>query len=332
MSATTTYSPIAGSSWVQRAINVSITLGEGTFGDTGSNTVKLMGLRVVASINKGGFPSMDKADVRIYGLTPSVMNELSQLGVPFTLVRRNNILVVEAGDATNGMAVVFTGYLNKCWQNFDGMPDTFLQIESWIGVLQAGIPTTPLSFSGAADVATIMSGLAVQQGLSFENNGVQVKLSNPYLPGTPLEQMHKLARDADINMYLDIPPAIQSSNTTRTFGTLAIWPKNGTRGGTVPVINVNTGMIGYPKFNDTLIQFRTLLNPNLKIGGKILLQSSLGGTPAPPGNTSAAVARAGGPNGYWYIQAPFSYDLAAQVPDGPWYCDVTATRLNISTP
>jgi hypothetical protein len=57
---TTTTQP-SNSSYVQRQINVVITLGQGTFGQTGQNTVTLSGLRVKCDINKGGFPALDSA-------------------------------------------------------------------------------------------------------------------------------------------------------------------------------------------------------------------------------------------------------------------------------
>lgn len=307
-------SQATGTSYVERAIDVTITLGEGSFGGTGKNTVKLSGLRIVATIQKLGPPAFGSAEVRIFGLSSSIMNEVSTLGVPMPLIRLNNTILIEAGDVGGTMAAVFSGYIYRSWQNFDSQPDTMLQIISNTGAVDAMAPVPPISVEGGADVATIMSGLATRMGRSFENNGVQVQLSNPYFAGTAMEQAHALARAANIEMQDDGP-----------FGALAIWPKNGTRSGSVPLISVESGLIGYPRCQDQGISLRCLFNPNIRLGGQIELRSSLGGEPIPAQGATQAQAQRAGPNGQWYVTR-LTYDLSAQLPGGPWFCDVDGAR------
>ena len=267
MSATTS---ATNPSYVQRALDVTVTLGEGTFGQTGKNTLTLSGLRVVATIQKGGFPNMDTAEIRVFGVPQSLMNQVSTLGIPQTMARWNNIVTLTAGDAVNGMAQVFSGSIYSVVQKFNAAPETYFQIVSFAGYINAMAPVAPTSYPGAADVATIMAGLAKTMGLAFENNGVQVKLASPYFAGTALEQAHNVARAAGIEMYID-----SGSNT------LSIWPKLGTRAGPVPLISPASGLIGYPDFRDFYLTFRTILNPAIKIGGQINMQSTAGGAAAP---------------------------------------------------
>ena len=309
--------PSGGStgSYVARAIDVTITLGTGTFGQTGQNTVKLSGLRVVVTIEKAGAPSMDKLSARIYGVPPSIMNAVSTLGIQLTMVRHNNTVLIEAGDPVNGMAVVYSGYLTNAWQDFSEIPETSLVINGWGGKDQATFPVPPISFPGAADVATILSGIATRMGWGFENNGVVVKLANPYAAGTALEQAYAIARAANIECYAD---------TSTSPITLAIWPKTGTRGGQVPLINAQSGLVGYPRFQSNGMSFRCIFNPNFRLGGQIQMQSSTGATGLA---TSGTTAQVGGPNGNWYIIGPLTYSLAAQLPGGPWFCDVNCARV-----
>ena len=315
MSATT--SQPSGSSYIQRAIDLTLTLGTGTFGQTGKNTVKLSNLRIVATIQKLGPPAFGSAEVRIFGLPPSIMNEVSTLGVPLPLIRLNNTILIEAGDVGGTMAAVFTGYIYRAWQNFDNQPETMLQIVSNTGAVDAMAPAPPISAQGGADVAAMMSGLATRMGRSFENNGVQVQLSNPYFAGTALEQAHAIARAANIEMQDDGP-----------FGTLAIWPKNGTRGGSIPLISVESGMIGYPRYQDQGMTVRALFNPNIRLGGQIMLQSSLGGVAIPAQGATQAQAQRAGPNGQWYVTR-LTYDLSSQLPDGPWFVDIDGARTAV---
>ena len=306
-------------SYTQKQIDITISLGQGgTFGETGANTVKLSGLRCLATVLKGGFPSLDRAQVRVYGIPPSVMNAVSTLGVPLQMFR-NNTMLIEAGDAVNGMAVVYYGYISAAYQDFGEAPEVSLQLTGWGGLSAAMEPVAPSSYPGTADAANIMSGIAVRAGWQFENNGVTVKLANPYLPGTALSQAQAVARAADIQMALDtstVPP------------TLAIWPKTGTRGGTVPLISAASGLIGYPTYQSSGMSFRCVYNPSIRLGGQIQMQSSVGGATAASAN-GQVTGQTGGPNGFWYVIGPLSHDLSAQVPGGPWSTSVSCALVNI---
>lgn len=320
----------SGSSWTQKALTVTITLGTGAFGNSGQNTVKLSGLRVVASILKGAAPSMDSATVRIYGTPPSILNQITTLGVPLTMARQNNTFLVEAGDNINGMSVVYSGQIYQAYASFDEAPDTSLVLVGWTGQYDAIAPVKPISYAGSTDVATIMASIANQAGWSFENSGVQVQISNPYFPGTALQQAHDVARAAGCQVYLD-------SGTSPP--TLAIWKNYGTRGGMVPLINAASGLIGYPKFASNGLSFRCLFNRNIKIGGQIQMDSTAGGNPQPISPAQAAAAQlppnattTGGANGIWCVCAPLVYDLSAQVPDGPFFLDVNCVRTVILSP
>jgi hypothetical protein len=282
-------------SYIQRQLSVTINLGEGSFGDSGSTSVTISNSRILAAIVKNGPPAMSKAEITIFGVTPSIMAQISTLGAPLPAARKNTVSI-QAGDIVNGMAEVFQGNIQNAWQQLDTQPDTSLQIISWVGTFNAAAPVAPISVNGTGDVATLMSGIANQMGRAFENNGVMVKLSHPYYAGTGLEQAQALARDANIEMFDD-------------GITLAIWPKNSTRGGVIPLIEPASGLISYPKYQSNGIRFRTIFNPNLKFAGQVQINSQL---------TQAS--------GLWYINA-LSYDLASQVPDGPWFCDCGAVRL-----
>jgi hypothetical protein len=111
--------------------------------------------------------------------------------------------------------------------------------------------------------------------------------------------------------------------------TLAIWPKTGTRGGQIPLISPsNGGLVGYPTYRDLAMRFRCIFNPNIVVGGQIQMQSTSGGA-APSSNEAATLQQLliAGANGTWFVQAPLTYDLASQIPDGPWFCDVVCARV-----
>lgn len=316
---------MSGSSWTQKAIDITIRLGKGTFGQTGQNTVKLSGLRTIVSVEKAGFPSMDKVQARVYGVPPSIMNEVSTLGVPLTMWRLGNAVLVEAGDVGGSMFTVYNGYLHQAYQDFSEAPETALALVGWGGQAAAIQPTDATSYSGSTSVATIMEMIAKGQGWTFENNNVTVQVSNPYLWGTALQQVHDLARMAGIEVYVD---------TGHNPVTLAIWSRTFTRGGQVPLINGASGMIGYPRFQSSGMSFRSLFNPNIKLGGQIKMESTVGGAgtiqvAGISGDTPSSAQ--GGPNGAWCVIG-LTLDLSSQLPGGPWFCDVQCARTNVLAP
>lgn len=324
----------SGSSWIEKAIDITITLGKGTIGASGQNTVKLSNLRVKVDVLKQGSPSMDKAVARVYGVTSSVMNSISTLGIPLNFWRIGNAMLIEAGDATNGMFTVFNGYLHQAFQDFDEVPETSLVLVAWGGQDHAIIPVGATSYAGDTDVATIMQTIATKAGWGFEGNSVKVTVSNPYLWGTALQQAHDLARMANIEVYLD---------TGKNPNLLAIWDKTKTRGGPVPLINARSGLVGYPKFQSNGMSFRCLFNPNIKLAGQIKMESTTGGEPTQipadqigvvPGaiDGTRPATQTGGPNGIWYVIAPLTYDLASQLPGGPWFTNVNCMRTDILAP
>ncbi|OYV45403.1 MAG: hypothetical protein B7X10_05785, partial [Burkholderiales bacterium 21-58-4] len=152
-------------------------------------------------------------------------------------------------------------------------------------------PATPTSFSGSVNVSTIMSNIAAQMGVPFENNGVSVILSNPYLPGTAHQQAAAAARTAHINWTID-----------SEIGPLAIWNKGQSRGGVIPLFTPQTGMIGYPSYTQFGITVRAIYTPgnDPAMGKKVKVESSL--QPA---------------TGTWVVYAA-SYDLTSQMPGGDW--------------
>lgn len=233
-----------------------------TFTGTGATNSTLSGFRTTVRIENSGAPAGSKANVSIYGMTLDMMNQLSTLGMVYSLVPRNEI-AISVGDAENGLSLVFGGIIIQAWGDFNASPDVPFHFECQTGAADAVIPTAASSYTGATDVGTIMASLAKKMNLGFENNGVEIKLSNPYLAGSALTQMKRVAEHAGINAEI--------INGT----TLAIWPNGGSRGGQAPLVSPATGMIGYPSYTQQGIMVRTVFNPNIGFGGQVQVESIL---------------------------------------------------------
>ena len=276
---------------------MTFTKHNGTFAESGTNTVKLTGLRASAHIVKAGNASLGELNLRLWGMTLSKMNDLSTLGLRFDLGGLgvfNNSVLVEAGDDDAGMSVVFYGTIYAAWVDFAEMPDVAFHLTAYIGAWEAMAPVPPTSYAGLADVATIMSGLATLAGLNFNNNGVTDKfLMDPYLPGTALEQINRVAVHAGINFDID------GGGPRKT---LTIWPEGGSRGGLIPLISRDTDMIVYPAYTRSGIVVTTVYNPSIQFGGRVKIVTDLASANA---------------SGEWIVMI-LTHTLEAEVPHGAW--------------
>jgi hypothetical protein len=282
--------------FTHKQIAVSFELGEGSFGESGSDAIKLSGpLRAAAEITATGGPAYSTCHLAIYGMTLSHMNKLSTLGMRVAIMRKN-VLTVEAGDVGGGLSVAYRGQIIDAWGDFNAQPEVAFYVNAGAGALAALKPIPVTTYNGLADVATIMKGLASQAGLGFTNDGVASHLIDPYFPGTIREQMRRCAEAAGINW------------DDSDGKTLAIWPSGGFRGGDIPIISADTGMIGYPSFTQSGIELTTLYNPSINFGQRIKVKSSL---------TAA--------NGTWYIQG-ITHSLQSEMPGGEWNSRIVAVE------
>lgn len=283
-----------------RRIDVVLQLGLGSFGESGADQTTLTGLRVSANIVKGADPTFDSASVRVWGMTPDLMNQLSTLGKPF-LTNRNNSVTLLAGDDQTGLSKVYQGTIQEAFQDVSGA-DMALNITTNVGLVSATKPIPPASYPKPVAVATAAADIAARMTppVAFENNGVTATLPPSYFPGTALDQLRRLKAAANIEASID-------------NGVLAIWPKGGVRGGLIPKIGPNTGLVGYPRFSGSgLVSLTTLYVPGLRLGGQFDLETSI--TPA--------VGR--------YASNSLSYELESEMPGGKWFANLTAYRPEVT--
>lgn len=294
-------------SMVSRGIRVTITLGEGAFGDDPAgkdNTVTLEGLQVSATIQKGGLPSLDSAAVRIYGLDQSKVNKLSRVGVPFMQVR-NNRITVDAGDDKDGYSQVFSGIIQTAFGDYQSPPDVALQVMAQAGILGLKKPVKPLSYPQGVKVGVVCAQIAASMDMSFINHGVDITLPpGSYFPGTAIDQLRAVERAAGINAQVTGGPVGDTANQNY----VEIWPKGGTRGGRIPLVSPATGLVGYPQYSDLGVALTTLYEPGLAYGGRFNL------------DTSVEPAR-----GLWNI-LQVTYELESETPNGAWFAHIVGTR------
>lgn len=280
-------------SFTKKKINVQFTLANGSFGSGKNNTATITGLRVLANIVVTGGETQATAELAIYGLPLDMMNQLSVVGTQISASYKNSI-TVEAGDDESGMHLVFAGNIINAFVDANNMPQVCFRVSAAPGMYYAMKPVPPLSIKGSADAAGMMQKIAGQMGLGFENAGVTAKLANPYFGGTLLTQAKAIARHAGFDMFID-------------KNTMAIVPPKKSRSGGAVLVSPETGMVGYPQFNQAAIIVTALYSPEYKIGGEIKVESAL---------TAA--------NATWKIFY-MEHHLESEVPKGQWFTVMKGT-------
>lgn len=286
-----------------RKINLSFTLGQGSFGQDGSDTVEVTGLRTSCAITKAGGASMSTLELRVWGMPLDVMQKLTVLNKLAYEQERSNSVTVTAGDDQTGMGIVFTGTIKEAWADASNPPEVAFIVSAFSGGLDAVRPVAPTSYNGSVAVDVLMSSIAAQMvpPRTLENSGVQTILESPYLPGTLRDQALAVARAARCNMLIDEQ-------------VLAIWPLGQTREGLTLALSPESGLVGYPQFTQNGIALTVLFTPSLTFGQRIDVTSPLGAA-----------------NGSWTVAA-VQHNLDAELPGGQWFTRVECGLLGHPAP
>ncbi len=284
--------------FTRKRLDLTITLGTGQFGDTVGDSVTLSRLRMTADLVHAGGDTMGALQLRVFGLKEEMMHRLTTIGYVGAAIRSKNTVQLAAGDDETGMTTIFIGTIYDAWADYNAAPDVAFNIIANAGLDALVKPVDAISFKGSVAVSQIMRGLADKMELTFENDGVDVQLSNPYFPGTALMQARACARAANIYYRVD-------------NGVLAIWPKDGARAGVIPLISPQTGMVGYPALNSSGMSVRCLFNPDIRPGGEVQIQSAI---------PMAC--------GQWHL-FEIAHSLSSEMPDGPWFTNFQCSHVTI---
>ncbi len=282
---------MSGEEFTRKALRLTVQLGEGTFGDSLADTVVIEDTRMLADMSMPGGESMGSCNIKVWGMSPELMNQLTSIGTINKAVRLKNSIFLDADDGTDGFQNVFQGTIFDAWGDYNAAPEVAFNVVAWSGLAASLKPVQPTSYQGATAVSTIMQDLATEAGLDFEDFGVDVQLSNPYLQGTALAKIRAVARAANIFHAID-------------RGALVISPLDKARATEDVVISPETGMVGYPTLSSKGMVVASRFNPRVILGGDITV--------------SSAIPMA---CGQWRV-FNLSHSLSSEMPDGPWFTNV----------
>ena len=280
-------------SFTLKTIQIAVTLGKGAFGE-GGNTKTIEGLACEATVQKPGLPEKNSASIKIWGLPYEDMAQLTMLSFK-PLESQHNLIDVKAGEKDSSLALIFRGEITSAFADFNAAPDVCMEFEADTGSYPQQIAAPVATVKGEAQADRLFAQYAKEAGYTYRNEGVTSSVRNAWFPGSPIDKMTKLARDVGCELIID-------------DGAIVVLPAGKARSGNAVLLTKDTGLIGYPTFNQDGISCRCLFNPDLIYGGLIKVES--------------IVPRA---TGVWKI-TKLTHSLSAYVPGGGnWESQIEAT-------
>ncbi|EBF4220116.1 hypothetical protein FH403_18225 [Salmonella enterica] len=281
-------------SYVQRDITVEFTLSDGrTFDNGKGNILTIPGAKCFATVTVYGGTAGTQITLYVWGLSPAHMADLSYRGVWRPAQSTANKMRVKADGR-----LIFEGDITDAYADYNQAPDIPLILTGQVGFNLRNQTAADFSAKGDVPVADIIRALASSAGLKFENQGVSRSLSNPHFSGNIVQQMLDAALAADINIDLGDVEKV------------TIWPKDKALDIPPLYISPDHGLIGYPVYTMTGLSATTIFCPDLFIGRRVHLESSL------PNVT-----------GYYQLTGVI-HTITSRTVGGPWSSNCTMTRLN----
>jgi hypothetical protein len=235
----------------QRKINILLSNRVGDEIDLGQ-------LRVVFSIKKTDAQTPNSAEIQIYNLNETTSRRIQS---------EFSKITIQAGYNSN-YGVIFSGNIKQVKYGRINGVDSFVDISAGDG---------DKAYNYAIINATITSGAkqSDQVGValkSMKGNGINVgfidDLGSQALPRGKV--LYGMARD-----YLR--QSTQSTDTTWSIqdGRVQIVKRSGILPSQAVVLNESSGLIGTPEQTTDGLKARCLLNPLLKVGGRVVLSDKL---------------------------------------------------------
>ncbi|HIE8337113.1 TPA: baseplate hub protein [Salmonella enterica] len=281
-------------SYVQRDITVEFTLSDGrTFDNGKGNILTIPGAKCFATVTVYGGTAGTQITLYVWGLSPAHMADLSYRGVWRPAQSTANKMRVKADGR-----LIFEGDITDAYADYNQAPDIPLILTGQVSFNLRNQTAADFSAKGDVPVADIIRALASSAGLKFENQGVSRSLSNPHFSGNIVQQMLDAASASDINIDLGDVEKV------------TIWPKDKALDIPPLYISPDHGLIGYPVYTMTGLSATTIFCPDLFIGRRVHLESSL------PNVTGD------------YQLTGVIHTITSRTVGGPWSSNCTMTRLN----
>jgi hypothetical protein len=276
--------------------------------------------RVQFSIRRGDFQMPNTADVRIYNLAANTANRIQK---EFTDI------AIQAGYGGN-FGLIFRGTIKQVRLGRQDQKDSYVDITAADG--DEAYNYSHMALSLAAGPAST-SNNAIQ---AFLQTMAQGAITEGYVPDLSQNGAlrgrvyYGLTRDElrDFAEQNDCLWSIQN-------GALTLIPQTSYIPGEIPVISPATGLVGVPEQTQNGIHIRVLLNPYLKIGQVVKLDSTINpyryglDIQSQASNALISTSIKTNADGLYYVMIA---DYSGDTRGNEWYTDLTCLAVDATVP
>ncbi|RKS87342.1 hypothetical protein DES39_0563 [Orbus hercynius] len=221
-----------------------------------TDTIKLKAPRSTATISTFGGVNSSEASFTIWGLGRDDIATLTRFEM-WNGGKNYNAISVKA----NGVKC-YEGTIINCVADFNQAPDIPVIINCQPCAFLSVAVAMPFSFGGEIKASDIIQSIIKPFGMTLTNIDVTESLKNPYIIGSPYQQILSVAND--IRCFIELSYSdiyISKIGTARDEEAILISPQ--------------TGLIGYPSYFGTYLTVKTYFNPSYKTGQKVKLETYL---------------------------------------------------------
>lgn len=278
-------------------------------------------LRITFTVKKTSVQTPNEAEIKIYNLSSETAAQIQ---------REFSRVILQAG-YQNNFAVIFDGTTKQIKTGRDNGTDTYLHIFASDGDASynfAVVNTTLAAGSSPTDHINAAASPMAAHGTTVGHVGDvggQKLARGKVMYGNSRDYLRQSAQSSDADW------SIQD-------GKLQVVPSRGLLPSQAVLLNSKSGLIGTPEQTNDGIKIRALLNPMLKIGGKIIVnnkdveaatisenKTTKSGEKKKPADKPATIADDGA---YKVIKIEYTGDTRGN----DWYCDMIAIDIDESAP
>lgn len=234
-----------------RIINLGIELEQGitTFND----------LFISAKGSLFGNGSLSECEVIIYNLTREQQNYLITQTSPFNNNRTAKLLTLDVGRQSYGTFRLYQG--NVIAAGLSQPPDIGIVLRGLTGAFLLG-NTVGVNQPALSKLSSVAQSVAQSTGTTLNFQATDKNINNYSYSGGLFGQIDDLAECGDYDVFCD-------------NDTLVVKDKGKPLPGASIAINSGTGMVGIPEVNEFGINVKVMINPAIKLGGSITVNSAL---------------------------------------------------------
>ncbi|RKS84667.1 hypothetical protein DES39_1879 [Orbus hercynius] len=222
----------------------------------GSRKVTYLSPRSTAQITSVNGTNSGKGSFRIWGLSRDTIAIITNMGI-WRTGDKLNLLEVKANGIT-----VYQGVIANCVADFNQAPDISVSIDCYASAFLMIEVAKPFSFNGEVKASEAIEAIIKPFGMTLVNNGVTSSLSNPYIVGSPYNQIMEIVNNVGCLVIFDYDTiTLHSSDYIPSEPVITIAPE--------------TGLIGYPMYLRTHLTAKTYFNSSYKVGKPVKLITDL---------------------------------------------------------